>query len=118
MRELQTGTAAAPRYGLYACYSDKNNDVVVVLDLRRHVYTTDIVVNGTQQGWRETALPPSFNPQREHTLAVRKDSRVFMFFLDGMHMQTRLASLVNGQMGLLTSGARVRYRAVRVSGTF
>jgi len=118
-RWVRAGTARGPSlYGLYACYSDSKNYVVAVVDPSRRVYGTYAIVDGTARAWRWTALPRGFDLARGHILAARKAGDTFTFYLDGAPVQRRDAPILNGQIGLLTDNASVRYQGVALSDTY
>ncbi len=120
--ELQligTGEAStAPRYGVYAAYSDTRNFASVWIDPDAKTVSTYGVIEGALVPWAECQLPDSFNAQRAHLLSVRKTADVFQITMNGAPLtgacNARHFALLNGQIGLLTEDARVRYRNITV----
>ncbi len=92
-------------------------DVVAVLDHTRRMYSTYAVAGGVVQMWQWTALPRDFDLARDHVLAARKAGNAFTFYLDGAPVPRRDARILNGQIGVVTDNARVRYQGVAVSYT-
>jgi GH43 family beta-xylosidase len=122
-RWLATGTTSAyPKYGVYACYDDRNNHVEVFIDRKYMVLATHAVVQGTEQAWQNAALPAGFDPTQYHRLTVVKSGATFTFSLDGKQLQQRTFSgtfpvLLNGQVGLVTEDTQASYRNVTISNT-
>ncbi len=112
-----TAAGTPSMYGLYACYSDSKNYVVALLDHTRRMYSTYAVAGGVAQAWQRMALPRGFDLARDHVLAARKAGNAFTFYLDGVPVQRRDARILNGQIGVVTDNARVRYQGVAVSNT-
>jgi GH43 family beta-xylosidase len=113
---VQTGTTAShPRYGIYACYNDADNQVTALIDRGAMLLATDGIVVGADQGWQNTPLAPGFDPALPHHLAVVKAGSQFTFFLDGRLMQERTFNLMDGQIGLVTEDTKANYTHVSVT---
>jgi GH43 family beta-xylosidase len=115
-------TSAFPKYGIYACYDDRNNWVTAWIDRKYMVLATYAVVQGTAQSWQNAPLPAGFDPTRYHTLTVRKMGATFTFYLDGVQLQQRVFPgtfpvLTNGQVGLITEDTEANYQNVSVYDT-
>lgn len=112
---LQTGTTAAyPKYGIYAAYSDVNNYVSVWFDRNTKVVGSFGVVNGTAQAWGNCSLPSGFNPAVYNNLQVQKVGTTFNIILNGTRMSGactgRTFNILNGQLGLVTSDTRASFK--------
>jgi GH43 family beta-xylosidase len=116
LKWLETGTTASyPKYGIYASYKDSSNYVVAFLDKKYHAFATYAVVNGTGQGWQNTALPTGFDFSQYHTIEVDKGGTSFNFYLDGTLLQRRFFDIINnGQIGLVTEDTKADYMNVSV----
>ncbi|NOY09345.1 MAG: family 43 glycosylhydrolase [Spirochaetes bacterium] len=111
---IQTGTTSSyPKYGIYACYKDYNNKVLVFLDKKNNVLTTYGKVNGSPQGWQNTDLG-TFDFTVYHELKVQKSGTTFSFYLDGSLKQTRTFSIDSGQIGLVTEDTKADYNNVSI----
>ncbi len=116
LKAVKTGTTAHfPKYGLYACYSDKNNNVSCWIDLKNHVIATNGIVNGVNMGWQNSDLPLHFNGSIYHTLTVTKAGDAFYFALDGETYEARDFKLANGQPGLVTEDMSAAYQDFKVT---
>lgn len=116
---VATGTTALyPKFGIYGTYKDANNYVAAFLDKKGLVFATHAVVNGTAQAWQNTALPAGFSWSVPHNVRVERSwSGDHVFFLDGVHQQTRRLGNIVGQMGLVTEDTQARYTNVKMDST-
>ncbi|NOY07394.1 MAG: family 43 glycosylhydrolase [Spirochaetes bacterium] len=99
---VATGTtSSAPKYGIYGCFKDYNNKVLLFLDKKNNVLATYGKVDGIPQAWQNTNLG-TFDFSVSHELKVIKSGTTFYFYLDGSLKQTRTFNISNGQTGLVT----------------
>lgn len=99
---VATGTTSKyPKYGIYGCFKDYNNKVLLFLDKKYNVLATYGKVNGIPQAWQNTDLG-NFDFSVSHELKVTKSGNTFYFYLDGSLKQTRTFNISNGQAGLIT----------------
>ncbi|MHB8735746.1 MAG: hypothetical protein ACYC6M_10630, partial [Terriglobales bacterium] len=116
---VQSGTTTSiPKYGIYALYSDANNNMSVWLDLQNKVIASYAVVGGVPQAWQNCPLPTGIVPASFNTLQVQKLGNVFTVTLNGAAVSGactgRALNLLNGQVGVVTEDTLANYRNVAV----
>ena len=102
-------TLTQPRYGLIACYDDRNNQVSVWINPRQGTLDFNTVVQG-RSTWQSINLPATFDTAQPHTLTAVKSGTLFTFFLDGNQVSTQTIALANGVAGVATEDALVTFR--------
>jgi GH43 family beta-xylosidase len=121
---VATGTTSQyPKYGMYASYADRNNFVVVFIDIKYQVLASYAVVQGVAAGWQNAALPAGFVATDFHRLSVGKTGATYRFSLDGVQLQQRTFTgtfpvLLNGQVGLVTEDTTANYRNLAITDTW
>lgn len=104
--------------GIYGLYMDDANNVQAAIDISAGQFKTRAIVSGVTQPQREIPLPAGFNPDKDHTITVRKTAaHEFVFHLDGAVMDRRVAALAYGQIGVFTEGGSGDFQEVRVADT-
>ena len=112
---VQSGsTSTVPKYGLYALYSDANNNMSAWIDIGNKVVASYAVVGGAAQSWENCPLPAGFVPGNFNTLQVRTLGNVFTLTLNGAALSGactgRTFNLLNGQAGVVTEDTQANYR--------
>jgi hypothetical protein len=120
---VKTGTTSpAPKYGVYAAYSDANNYVSVWIDLRNGVVMSDGVVNRVAQRRENCPLPSGFAPSNANTLQIKKTGNLFDISLNGVALKGtcsgRTFTILNGQIGLATEDTEANYSKVSVTNAY
>ena len=130
---IATGSGDAhPRYGVYGAYVDHNNYFAAMIDITScgtpGCLTTGAVVNGTNHGWQNCALPAGFNPSTANLLVIEAVAGQFTISINGTALsgacQGRQFTLnagqlptsgSNGQAGVLVEDTEAQYTSFNVS---
>lgn len=98
-------------YGLYPCYVDADNYVLIQFDVGRRLLQAYAIRRGVKQGEVKKELPPSFRFDVYHHLRVEKTGHRYVIRLDGVPALTGAFPLTDGRVGLTT-----RYTSAAFSG--
>jgi GH43 family beta-xylosidase/uncharacterized protein YjdB len=112
------GTQAFPKYGIYACFKDKDNFVTAWLDPKYEGFVTFARVNGQDQQWINADLKNTgFKYSDFNKIKVEKIGSTFKFYLNGVLKLTRNFNISNGQIGVISEDVKTEYKNIKVYGT-
>lgn len=95
------------KYGIYAGFADNENYVAVFLDVKNGLFASYAITGGKPQAWKNTGV--KFNPSNKNNIKVIRDGKLFIFYLNGVLMHTRIAQIGSAQVGLLTESTKAHY---------
>jgi glucosylceramidase len=112
-RTATGGTSPYPKYGLYACYVDKDNSVQAWIDPVNNEFVSHVRIGGVDYGWNGTqALPTGFDPGVFHTITAQREGITYHFFVDAVEQPSRQAPIAGCQVGLVSEDTAVEYQAL------
>lgn len=107
------------RYGIYAVYADKNNNLQVLLDPGRRALVVFSVQNGVKSREETVHLEGDFNFRAYHKLTVIKTGSILRICVDGL-TRTTVRSDIRGAVhfGLVTHYTMADYGGISMTPSF
>lgn len=102
-------------YGVYACYQDERNNVLVQLDAGRRTLSMHEVRSGIRGRIAEVSLPSDFRFDCYHTIRIEKLGGFCRVLLDGMPQLRIRYSLREGAIGLAARYTTASFASVEVT---
>lgn len=113
--QLDGGTGQA---GVFAVYKDATHHVDAYLDSQQGAFVTNVAGSTQNAGQRTYMLATGFDPSAPHEIQVAKSAEgKLSFYLDGIFMEQRPASVGRGAVGVFSSSAETHFREVAVKDT-
>ncbi|MFC4100236.1 glycoside hydrolase family 43 protein [Paenibacillus xanthanilyticus] len=103
-------------YGVYACYQDDGNYILVQLDAGRRSLSMHEVRGGIRGQVSEVMLPKDFRFDCSHQLRIEKVGGYCRVLLDGLPRLGERYSLQVGAIGLATRYSAASFASVEVTG--
>ncbi|MFB9326434.1 glycoside hydrolase family 43 protein [Paenibacillus aurantiacus] len=103
-------------YGVYACYQDERNHILVQLDAGRRTLSMFEVRSGIRGQMSEAALPQDFRFDCCHSLRIEKVGGFCRVLLEGLPRLSERYGLQAGAIGLATRYSAASFASVEVTG--